>query len=192
MPTAIIAAALKANRRHAVVQNRRYVANVRRIRRFLDSGAIGAPTSIHCDFFVAPHFGGFREAMRHVLLLDMAIHTFDAARFMVNGEPKSVYCEEWEPESSWYAQGSSAVAVFDMGGGIVFNYRGSWCADGFRTSWESAWRIVGTKGSLAVGRLRQTCAPKARPGSARVCSIRSRRSKFRLSIRATGSAGMSA
>ena len=49
---------------HAVVQNRRYVANVRRIRRFLDSGAIGAPTSIHCDFFVAPHFGGFREEMR--------------------------------------------------------------------------------------------------------------------------------
>jgi predicted dehydrogenase len=145
---AIIAAAEKANRRHAVVQNRRYVANVRRIRRFLDSGAIGMPTSVHCDFFVAPHFGGFREAMRHVLLLDMAIHTFDAARFMVKGEPKSVYCEEWEPEGSWYTQGSSAVAVFDMGGGIVFNYRGSWCADGFRTSWESVWRIVGTKGAL--------------------------------------------
>ncbi len=70
-----------------MIQNRRYIANVRRIRRFLDSGAIGTPTSIHCDFFIAPHFGGFREEMGHVLLLDMAIHTFDAARFMVNGEP---------------------------------------------------------------------------------------------------------
>ena len=76
-------------------------ANVRRIRRFLDSGAIGAPTSIHADFFVAPHFGGFREEMHHVLLLDMAIHTFDAARYMVNGEPESVYCQEWEPKNSW-------------------------------------------------------------------------------------------
>ncbi|AZO12983.1 MULTISPECIES: Gfo/Idh/MocA family oxidoreductase [unclassified Mesorhizobium] len=145
---AIIAAARQAGRVHAVVQNRRYVANVRRIRRFLDSGAIGKPTSIHADFFIAPHFGGFREKMRHVLLLDMAIHTFDAARYMVAGEPASVYCQEWEPASSWYRQGSSASAVFDLGGGKVFTYAGSWCADGFRTSWEGDWRIVAQRGSL--------------------------------------------
>jgi predicted dehydrogenase len=145
---AIIAAARAAGRIHAVVQNRRYVANVRRIRRFLDSGAIGAPTSIHADFFVAPHFGGFREEMAHVLLLDMAIHTFDAARYMVAGEPAGVYCQEWEPVSSWYRQGSSASAVFDFGGGKVFTYAGSWCADGFRTSWEGSWRIVAQRGSL--------------------------------------------
>jgi predicted dehydrogenase len=146
---AIIEAARKAGRIHAVVQNRRYVANVRRIRRFLDSGAIGAPTSIHADFFVAPHFGGFREEMRHVLLLDMAIHTFDAARYMVNGEPLSAYCHEWEPPNSWYLQGSSATATFEFGEGKLFTYRGSWCADGLRTSWEGAWRIVGERGSLA-------------------------------------------
>jgi predicted dehydrogenase len=145
---AIISAARRANRRHAVVQNRRYLAEVRRIRRFLDSGAIGAPTSIHADFFVAPHFGGFREEMNHILLLDMAIHTFDAARYMVNGEPKSVLCQEWEPKNSWWQQGSSAMAMFDLGHGIVFTYRGSWCADGFRSSWESSWRIVGERGSL--------------------------------------------
>jgi len=145
---AIIEAAHQAKRVHAVVQNRRYVANVRRIRRFLDSGAIGKPTSIHADFFVAPHFGGFREEMAHVLLLDMAIHTFDAARYMVAGEPASVYCQEWEPANSWYRQGSSASAVFDLGDGKVFTYAGSWCADGFRTSWEGSWRIVAERGSL--------------------------------------------
>ncbi|RTM04072.1 MAG: Gfo/Idh/MocA family oxidoreductase [Hyphomicrobiales bacterium] len=145
---AIIAAARQAGRLHAVVQNRRYVANVRRVRRFLDSGAIGKPTSIHADFFIAPHFGGFREEMDHVLLLDMAIHTFDAARYMIAGEPVSVYCQEWEPASSWYRQGSSATAVFDLGGGKVFTYAGSWCADGFRTSWEGSWRIVAERGSL--------------------------------------------
>lgn len=145
---AIIEAARRAGRIHAVVQNRRYVANVRRIRRFLDSGAIGKPTSIHADFFVAPHFGGFREEMAHVLLLDMAIHTFDAARYMANGEPASVYCQEWEPANSWYQQGSSASAVFDFGGGKLFTYAGSWCADGFRTSWEGSWRIVAERGSL--------------------------------------------
>jgi predicted dehydrogenase len=144
----IVAAARDAARIHAVMQNRRYLAEPRRIRRFLASGAIGAPTSIHCDFFLAPHFGGFREEMRHVLLLDMAIHTFDSARFLVGGSASGVYCREWDPAESWYAQGSSAVAVFDMREGPIFTYRGSWCANGLATSWESAWRIVGEKGTV--------------------------------------------
>jgi predicted dehydrogenase len=37
-----------------------YHAGVRRIRRFIDSDVIGRPTSIHCDFFLAPRFSGFR------------------------------------------------------------------------------------------------------------------------------------
>jgi predicted dehydrogenase len=163
----ILEAAKKAGRIHAVVQNRRYVANVRRIRRFLESGAIGAPTSVHCDFFVAPHFGGFREEMRHVLLLDMAIHTFDAARYMINGEPCAVYCREWEPKNSWYRQGSSALAIFEMADGALFTYRGSWCAEGLRTSWESSWRVVGERGTLTwdgYDDLRAEVASGAREG----------------------------
>ncbi|TIV19249.1 MAG: gfo/Idh/MocA family oxidoreductase, partial [Mesorhizobium sp.] len=41
-----------------------------------------------------------------------------------------------------------ASAVFDLGGGKVFTYAGSWCADGFRTSWEGSWRVVAERGSL--------------------------------------------
>ena len=160
---AIVERARRVGRVHAVVQNRRYVANVRRIRRFLDSGAIGAPTSIHADFFVAPHFGGFREEMRHVLLLDMAIHTFDAARYMVNGDPSRVFCLEWEPANSWYSQGSSATAAFEFDGGKVFTYRGSWCADGFRSSWEAGWRIVGERGSLIWDGFEDLRAEAVRP-----------------------------
>ena len=145
---AIVAAARKAARVHAVVQNRRYHPGVRRIRRFLDSGALGRPTSVHSDFFLAPHFGGFREQMEHVLLVDMAIHTFDAARAMTGLDGERVYCREWDPASSWYRQGSSAAAIFEMSGGAVFTYRGSWCAEGAATSWEASWRIVGERGSL--------------------------------------------
>jgi len=144
----LVAAASSSRRMHAVIQNRRYVEGVRRIARFLASGAIGDVTSLHCDFFLAPHFGGFREAMQHVLLLDMAIHTFDAARAMTGAEAEAVFCREWEPANSWYAGGSSAAAIFELSNGAVFTYRGSWCADGFRTSWEGAWRIVGERGSL--------------------------------------------
>ena len=144
----LVARAREAGRLHAVIQNRRYLEGPRRIRRALAAGTIGAVTSLNCDFFLGPHFGGFREEMEHVLLLDMAIHTFDAARFLAGSQAEGVYCREWEPANSWYHQGSSAAAIFEFGDGVIFNYRGSWCAEGLGTSWESAWRIVGTRGTL--------------------------------------------
>lgn len=137
-----------AGRIHAVVQNRRYIGPIRRIRRLLASGALGAVTSLHCDFFLGPHFGGFREEMPHVLLLDMAIHTFDAARCLAGRDAEAVYAREWNPPGSWFAHDASAAAIFDMVGGAVFTYRGSWVARGLGTSWESAWRILCTEGSL--------------------------------------------
>ena len=103
---------------------------------------------MHADFFLAPHFGGFREEMDHVLLLDMAIHGFDAMRAMTGLASTGVYCREWNPKHSWYRHGSSAAAIFDLENGAVFTYRGSWCADGLGTGWECEWRIVGAKGTL--------------------------------------------
>jgi predicted dehydrogenase len=102
---------------------------------------------VHCDFFLGPHFGGFREQMDHVLLLDMAIHTFDATRFISGQSPRHVYAEDWNPRGSWFKHGASAVAVFGMTGGVVATYRGSWCAEGLSTSWNSQWRVLGTRGS---------------------------------------------
>jgi predicted dehydrogenase len=144
----LVARAQSAGRIHAVAQNRRYVAGVRRIARALKDGAIGDIASVHADFFLAPHFGGFREEMDHVLLLDMAIHTFDAHRCMTGLAAVGVYCREWNPAHSWYLDGSSAAAVFELETGAIFIYRGSWCAPGLPTSWESGWRFVGSKGSL--------------------------------------------
>lgn len=144
----MIAQAQAAGRVHAVVQNRRFISGVRRIRRLLESGALGELTALHCDFFVGAHFGGFREEMDNVLLLDMAIHTLDAARFMAGAAPTAVYCLENNPRGSWYGHGAAANAIFEFEEGVVFNYRGSWCAEGANTSWESAWRIIGTKGTL--------------------------------------------
>ncbi len=133
---------------HAVTQNRRYNPGVRRIRRLIESGALGTLTSINADFFVGAHFGGFREQMQNVLLLDMAIHTFDAARFMSAKQPLAVYCLETNPVGSWNTHGAAANAIFEMSDGVTFSYRGSWVAEGIRTSWDSSWRIIGTKGTL--------------------------------------------
>jgi predicted dehydrogenase len=144
----LIAKAEIAGRLHAVVQNRRYLPSVRRIAAAVASGALGEITSVHADFFLAPHFGGFREEMDHVLLMDMAIHAFDALRCMTGLPVRNVYCHEWDPGNSWFHQGSSAIAIFELGNGAVFAYRGSWCAAGLGTSWECTWRFVGTRGTL--------------------------------------------
>lgn len=144
----MIGAAKQAGKLLAVIQNRRYNPQIRRLRAFVESDAIGKLTAIQSNFFMGVHFGGFRDHMRHVLILDMAIHTFDAARFLAGADATSVYCHEWNPEGSWYDHDASAVALFEMTGGLVYTYQGSWCADGCRTVWESEWRLIGQKGTV--------------------------------------------
>lgn len=144
----MVLAARRAGKFYAVTQTRRYDANIRRLRAFLESGAIGEVTTVNADFYIGAHFGGFRDHMEHVLVLDMAIHTFDAARLISGKDPMSVYCIEWNPRGSWYEQDASAAAIFRMTDGVIFNYRGSWCSEGLNTTWEADWRIIGTRGSV--------------------------------------------
>ncbi len=142
-----LTAAKETGKLYAVIQNRRYQDSIRSLRKFLQSGEIGQIHTVNCDFYIGAHFGGFRDVMEHVLLLDMAIHTFDQARFLSGSNPETVFCHEFNPQGSWYEHGASAMAIFEMTGGLIYNYRGSWCAEGLNTSWESEWRIIGTKGS---------------------------------------------
>ncbi|WP_172328176.1 Gfo/Idh/MocA family protein [Mangrovicoccus sp. HB161399] len=144
---ALIEAARRAGRIHAVVQNRRFVPGIRRLRRLIEERRIGRLTGVHCDFFVGAHFGGFREQMDHVLLLDMSIHTLDAARYLIGAAPQAVYCHETNPTGSWYSHGAAASAIFEFPENVTFTYRGSWCAEGANTSWEGAWRVTGTEGT---------------------------------------------
>ncbi len=144
----LVRRAKETGRIHAVIQNRRYMPQIRRIKQMLSSGILGSVTNVNCDFFLAPHFGGFREEMEHVLLLDMAIHTFDAARYLAGSDACGVYCREWNPPNSWFRHGACATATFDLDNGAVLSYRGSWCADGLMTLWESSWRIVCERGTL--------------------------------------------
>jgi len=144
----MVAAAQEAGKIYAVIQNRRYDPKIRRLKNVLTSGETGPLTTVNSDFYIGAHFGGFRDRMEHVLLLDMAIHTFDAARFITDADPVAVYCREWNPSGSWYDHDASAIAVFEMTGGITYTYRGSWCAEGLNTTWESDWRIIGEEGTV--------------------------------------------
>lgn len=128
-----------------ISQSRRYFAAIRELRRRV--AGLGEVGTVSTEFFKAPRFGGFREEMAHVLLVDMAIHAFDAARFLIGAEPVSVYCEEYNPGWSWYAGAANAVAVFDFHGGARYVYNGSWCSPGLETSWNGVWRVSAAGGS---------------------------------------------
>jgi len=133
---------------YMVNQSRRWDAKHDAVRRTLADGKIGDVTTINCDFFLGAHFGGFRDEMEHVLILDMAIHHFDLARFMTGADPVAVYAHEFNPKGSWYRGAAAATCVFEMTNGVVFTYRGSWCSEGFPTSWNGNWRFIGERGTL--------------------------------------------
>lgn len=143
----LVRAAEAAGRTFAVLQNRRYLQPMRAMREIVTGGAIGAPGFVGADFFMGHHVGGFRATMDHPLLHDMAIHTFDQARFITGADPVSAYCQEFNLEGSWFEGDASAICVFEFTGGIVFCYRGSWTAEGARTPWEASWRVAGSKGT---------------------------------------------
>jgi predicted dehydrogenase len=60
----------------------------------------------------------------------------------------TVYALEFNPQGSWYKGDVAASCIFEMSNGVVFTYRGSWCAEGCHTSWNGDWRFVGDQGAL--------------------------------------------
>lgn len=149
-PTVALAMSLAATaqmtgRLLMISQSRRYYRQLDAFKASLASlGQVGILTN---DFFKAPHFGGFREDMPYPLLVDMAIHPFDVARYLLDKEPVSVYCDSFNPAWSWYDGDAAATALFEFAGGARFRYTGSWCSPGEETSWNGTWRAGGAAGS---------------------------------------------
>jgi predicted dehydrogenase len=143
----MVAASEDAGRLLMVSQNRRYMPELAAFRETVES--LGTLSSLGCEFFRHHRDGAaeFLLGFPQPLLLDMAIHLFDAARAITGADPVSVYCESYNPPWSWYAGPAAAVAVFEMTGGLRFSFTGNWAAPGDETSWTGAWRAVGEHGT---------------------------------------------
>lgn len=167
----LVSLAETQRRTYAIMQNRRYLIQIRAYRELVRTAGIGEIGFVNADFFLGPHFGGFRDAMESPLLLDMAIHTFDQARLITGKDPVSVYCHEFNPTGSWYAGNAAAICIFEYADGGVFCYRGSWCAEGSPTSWEAEWRINGSSGTAiwdgATAPFAEVVVPQQEPGASR-------------------------
>ena len=140
-----------------ISQNRRWDPRHVQLRRALEE-KLGAVSMVNCAFYLGAHFGGFRDEMKNPLLLDMAIHHFDLARFFTQQDPVAVYAAAFNPAGSWYAGNAAASCIFELTGGVSFSYQGSWCAEGHPTSWNGDWRFVGERGSVLYER---DAAPRA-------------------------------
>lgn len=144
----MVRTAQQTGRMYMVSQSRRWDKNHDIMGKTVAAGRIGQLTTINCDFFIGAHFGGFRDEMPSPLILDMAIHHFDLARLVTGCDPVAVYAREFNPQGSWYKGDVSASCIFEMTGGVVFTYRGSWCSEGCHTSWNGNWRVIGDKGTM--------------------------------------------
>ena len=148
----MVDAAERNGKTYMVSQSRRYDVNHVACQRALRSGVVGDLTTVNCDFYLGAHFGGFRDEMPSPLILDMAIHHFDLCRFLTGADAVGVYAHEFNPKGSWYRGDVAASVIFEMTDGLVFTYRGSWCAEGCHTSWNGSWRFAGTQGTVLLER----------------------------------------
>lgn len=142
----MVKASEESGKLYMVSQSRRYDGGISAFRSLIRE-KLGQLGILNVDFYIGAHFGGFRDHMDSPLVLDMAIHTFDQARYISGSDPVSVYADEFNTAWSWYRGDASASALFEMTNGVRFNYRGSWCAEGFPTSWEGDWRAIGAQGT---------------------------------------------
>lgn len=143
----MVATADRTGRLLMVSQNRRYHPGLVAYRKAVEQ--LGRLTSLRCDFYI-PHRGDhttFVFSFAHPLLLDMAVHLFDAARAITGADPVSVYSDAWQPGWSWFQGPAAAHAMFTMTGELRFSFDGNWVADGFATSWTGTWRAIGELGT---------------------------------------------
>ncbi|MGY5764165.1 Gfo/Idh/MocA family protein [Brachybacterium sp. DNPG3] len=129
-----------------VSQSRRHNPHLREARRLAD--ALGGAGIVRTRFSRAPRFGGFREEMAHPLIVDMAIHAFDAARVLVDGDPVSVDAVSFNPAWSWYDGDAAASVTIRYSSGAVHVYEGSWASPGRETSWNGEWSLSCPQGTV--------------------------------------------
>ncbi len=125
----------------SVAQNYRYRPFAQTVKAVLDGGELGQAGALQAAFYRGPHFGGFREAMPHPLIIDMAIHHFDMMRYFLDGDALEITARSWNPPWSWFDGDASASAQIRFANGLRASYAGSWCSQAFETSWNGEWRI---------------------------------------------------
>ncbi len=146
---AIVDAADAAGKTLMVSQNRRWNAGPLTLKTILDAEPVGPIHHVVATFHLPGDFGGtFRARMRHVLLIDMAVHHVDLFRHFTSLDATRVYARSFNPPGSWADHGVALSMIVDLANGGSFTYHGDWSAHGDAESWEADWRLQGPAGSV--------------------------------------------
>jgi predicted dehydrogenase len=138
-----------AGRQLVVSQNYRYNPRAAMLRRLIHDQTVGPFGHGHIDFYIPADFtGSFRESMRHVLLVDMAIHHLDLLRHITGRNIVDVSAVTFRPAWSWYQHHPALRMVLRMDGDAVVSYSGDWSARGRNTGWSGTWRLQCAEGSV--------------------------------------------
>ncbi len=160
----MVKAAEESGKLYMVSQSRRWDSKHVTCADAVRNGSLGELTTANCDFYIGAHFGGFRAEMESPLILDMSIHHFDLVRMITGKDPLAVYAHEFNPKGSWYRGEVAASCIFEMTDGVVFTYRGSWCPEGYQTSWNGDWQFICEHGGVKYEQDRMPTACQALPG----------------------------
>ncbi len=141
-----------AARRHLLVgMNFRYLPSSQRIRRYVRTGKLGAPS--HAHFTYQRQRDGNRDdlndyvmSMSHPMLLEQSIHHFDLLRYCYGAEVESLVCDTWRPSWSTYEGDCCVSVLFRFENGLRANYLGTWTAAWNRMDFR--WRSDFERGTL--------------------------------------------
>jgi predicted dehydrogenase len=143
----LVAVARSRRRLFMVSQSRSYEPGLGELRRL--ARRIGPLDLITTDFRAAYQDAGFRTELPDPLLLDMAVHHFDALRYLTGQKAVWVSATTFSPAGSWFSGPAAAAAICELSDGARYSYTGTWCGVGLATSWSGSWRVGGARGAVA-------------------------------------------
>ncbi|MDP9340383.1 MAG: inositol 2-dehydrogenase [Acidobacteriota bacterium] len=148
-----LAAVEKAGVKLQVGFNRRFDANFARVRKSVTSGEIG---TLHLMHIISRDPGPPPISYIKVsggIFLDMSIHDFDMARFLIGDEVESIYTAaavRVDPEIGKAGDLDTAVTVLQFKGGVIATIDNSRKAV---YGYDQRVEILGSAGSIATGNL---------------------------------------
>lgn len=132
----------------AINQNYRFFPALIKVRDLIEDGSIGVPQAMRVDFM---RLFGSEYRYFHLaepLLSDMAIHHFDAMRFILQDEPVAVSCTSWSEPGTPFEGPPAASALIRFSKGTIVRYDGSWISRGPETGYGAKWQLDGSAGTL--------------------------------------------
>ncbi len=141
----------RAGVRHMITQNYRFNTLPRTTRRILGESIIGKVAQLDVSLYVpwADNPGSHYVTEPYMFLTDMGVHHFDMIRYLMDGDPESVWAATWNLPWGWHKGDACQLILFRFGGGVMATHRGIGCTMGSVPAGHNGeWRFEGPEGTL--------------------------------------------